>query len=74
MTHRLDHPETPTAADLRALVARRQVRLFEIGYLVGLHPAKIGLLLNEHRPLPAELAQRLQAAIEAAATRRREAR
>ena len=71
MTNLPDGPVPPTAADLLALAARHRVRVWEVGYVVGLHPARVGLFLNERRPLQAEMAQRLQAAIESAAKRKR---
>jgi DNA-binding transcriptional regulator YdaS (Cro superfamily) len=63
-------PETPSPGDLRALVARRRVRLFEVAALLGVHPSRIGKYLNEREPVPPLLAQRIQEAIERLAERR----
>lgn len=54
---------TPTAADLRAAIARHRLKLYIIAPRVGLHPANLSVVLNEHRPLSPELAQRLMSVI-----------
>ncbi len=50
---------TPSAADLRAERARAQVPLYELAPLIGLHPARLGRMLNEKEHLPAPVAQRI---------------
>ncbi len=49
----------PSAADLRAERARLQIPLYELAPLVGLHPARLGRLLNEKEHLSARVAQRV---------------
>jgi plasmid maintenance system antidote protein VapI len=53
----------PTAEDLRAALARRQLCVYEIARDVGLHPNRISALLNERSPLSADVALRIQRAI-----------
>lgn len=48
-----------SAADLRAMVARERLPLFLLGAAVGVHPARLGEMLNERRPLPPELARQI---------------
>jgi plasmid maintenance system antidote protein VapI len=54
---------TPTAADLRAELARRRVKLYVIAPRVGMHPNNLSLVLQERRPLSPDLAGRLMRAI-----------
>jgi DNA-binding transcriptional regulator YdaS (Cro superfamily) len=54
---------TDPAADLRAEVARRQVPLYRLAPLVGLHPSHLGQVLRGRRPLTPELAQRIERAL-----------
>ena len=54
---------TPTAADLRAELARRRLKLYVIAPRVGMHPTNLSLVLQEHRPLSPDLAGRLWRAI-----------
>lgn len=49
----------PTAADLRALVARARVSRYQLAARVGMHPTTLGMVLNERRPLPPDLAARV---------------
>ena len=51
------------AADLRAEVARKMVRVYELAPRVGLHPAHLGQVLRGRRPLTPELAARIRAAL-----------
>jgi plasmid maintenance system antidote protein VapI len=53
------NPSTPSATDLRAEVARRQIRRYELAAKVGVHPGRLGQMLNGKQPLPTELAERL---------------
>ena len=52
-----------SAADVRAAVARHQLKLYLLGARVGIHPARLSLIVNGHVPLTPELAQRLAKAI-----------
>ena len=54
---------TTSAADLRALVARTRAPRYQLAAKLGMHPTTLGLLLNERRPLPAELAARIVAVL-----------
>jgi plasmid maintenance system antidote protein VapI len=54
----------PSVGDLRAMIARERVRIFRLAALVDVHPSRLSLILNEHRPLSPELAEQLQRAIE----------
>jgi plasmid maintenance system antidote protein VapI len=54
---------TPTAADIRAELARRRLKLYVIAPRVGMHPANLSVILNEHRPLAPDLAERLMRVI-----------
>ena len=58
------HEPIPTAADVRAALARRKLKIYVVGARVGLHPANLSMILNEHRALSPELAERLMRAIE----------
>ena len=53
----------PTPADLRAQIARHRLHLYEIAADVGLHPGRLGSMLNERLPMPAEIAERITEAI-----------
>jgi len=55
-------PHTP--ADFRAVIAFHRLRLYHLASLVGLHPSRLSLVLNEHAPLTPELAERLWKVIE----------
>jgi hypothetical protein len=66
MRERLD---LKTAADLRAVVARHKLKLYLLGARVGLHPARLSLVVNGHAPLTPELAERLSRAIAEATPR-----
>jgi hypothetical protein len=52
-----------TAAELRAERARRQVRLYDLAPLVGLHPSHLGAMLSGRRPLPDAVAVRVAEAL-----------
>jgi len=52
-----------TAADLRALVARSRMTRYQLGARIGMHPTTLGMVLNERRPLPANLASRIVAVL-----------
>jgi hypothetical protein len=55
--------DVPTAADLRAQVARCRALLYLIAPKVGLHPTRLGQLLNERVALTPELARRIREAL-----------
>ena len=42
-----------TPADLRAEIARRQISLYRLAATIGLHPSRLGQMLNERLPMPA---------------------
>lgn len=44
------NPADWTAADLRAERARRQIPIFLIASKVGIHPGRLGQILNEKYP------------------------
>lgn len=54
----------PTAADLRADIARHKVLRYELAAEVGLNPQRLGEMLNEKVPMPDELARRVAEVIE----------
>ncbi len=58
----------PTAADLRAEIARRRIVIYSIAPLIGAHPVTISRWLNGRKPLPDDVALRIEAAIKAAET------
>ena len=49
----------PTPADLRGEVARRRVVLYRLAARVGLHPGRLGSMLNGRVPLPPLLSARI---------------
>ena len=49
----------PSASELRAEVARRQLQRYRLAAQVGIHPGRLGQMLNGKLPLPVELAARL---------------
>ena len=56
-------PQQWTAADLRAERARRQVPIFLVASRVGIHPARLGQILNGKYPLSTETAARIAKAL-----------
>jgi plasmid maintenance system antidote protein VapI len=54
---------TPTAADLRAQVARDRALLYLIAAKIPLHPTKLGQLLNGRAPLTPAMARRIREAL-----------
>ncbi len=52
-------------ADLRAEIARHQLRLYELAGDIQCHPGRLGQMLRGALPLPPEVAERLRRAIEA---------
>lgn len=49
----------PSPSDLRAELARRQITRYKLAAQVGVHPGRLGQMLNGKLPLPEELAARL---------------
>jgi hypothetical protein len=58
------------AGDLRAKVARAQLRLYEVAAFVPMSPPRLSGYLGGVRPLTPELAARIDRAIDAALTAR----
>jgi plasmid maintenance system antidote protein VapI len=54
---------TDPVADLRAELARRQVTIYRLAPIVGLHPSHLGQVLRGRRPLSAEMAARIRRAL-----------
>jgi hypothetical protein len=52
------------ASDLRALRARKRVLLYDLAVRVRLNPATLSAVLNEKKPLPPALAERIRDALE----------
>jgi plasmid maintenance system antidote protein VapI len=58
------HPAPPTAADLRADVARLQVPVYRLGAIVGVHPGRLGMMLRGSIPLSPAVAVRIRQALD----------
>lgn len=56
-------PPLPTAADLRAERARKQLPIFVLASKVGVHPFRLGQLLNGRRTLTPAMARKIAAAL-----------
>jgi hypothetical protein len=56
----------PTPSDLRALVARKRVHLYEIAPRVGVNPTLIGKMLNGRAPMSEHMALRILECLESA--------
>jgi plasmid maintenance system antidote protein VapI len=54
----------PTDADLRAAVARRQIRQYYLAAVVGIHPTRLSAYLHGRAPMPADVALRIARAVE----------
>jgi hypothetical protein len=57
----------PTAADLRALRARRQVELYVLAARARIHPSRLGQYLNGSIEMTPEIASRIALALESEA-------
>ena len=61
-------PPTLTArinpSDLRAERARRQAPIYWIAARIGVHSTRLGRMLNEHLPMPPEIATQVLRALE----------
>jgi hypothetical protein len=53
----------PTADDLRAEIARRQVNRYVLAGLVRIHPGRLGAMLNGRLPMPPNVAERVGAVL-----------
>lgn len=51
------------AADLRAEIARQNLPWYQLAGLVGIAPSPLGAMLNEKRPMPPEVAERILRAL-----------
>ena len=60
---------TPSPADLRALAARRDVKLYVLAADVGVHPSRLSQYLHGHVPMPDAVAQRIHRALEETPTK-----
>lgn len=49
----------PSPSDLRAELARRQITRYVLAAKIGVHPGRLGQMLNGKLPLPEDLAARL---------------
>jgi predicted urease superfamily metal-dependent hydrolase len=54
-----------TPADLRAEIARHRLPLYRLAATVGLHPSRLGAMLNERVAMPREVTDRVTEALEA---------
>jgi hypothetical protein len=52
-------------------VARHQLKVYEVAARVGMHPTRLGAVLNERLPLRPDLAVRIREAVDAVASERR---
>lgn len=52
-----------TPEDLRAEIARRQVRVYALAARVSIHPGRLGQMLNEKLPMPDSVAERIVKAL-----------
>jgi hypothetical protein len=52
-----------TPADFRALIARRQAKLYVVAAAIQLNPQRLGLMLREKIPMTPEVASRLRSAL-----------
>jgi plasmid maintenance system antidote protein VapI len=52
-----------TPQDLRAEIARRQAVVYQLAAQIGLHPGRLGQMLNERLPMPPDVAERLMDAL-----------
>lgn len=58
---------TPAVPDLRAEIARTRVSRYVLAARVGVHPGRLGQMLNERLPMPPGVAERVAAALRDAA-------
>ena len=53
-----------TPADFRALIARRQTKLYILAAAIQLNPQRLGLMLRERIPMPPDIASKLRGVLE----------
>lgn len=53
-----------TARILRGQVAERNVKLYQLASLVGVHPTRLGQVLRERAPLTATLEAKIHSALQ----------
>jgi plasmid maintenance system antidote protein VapI len=53
----------PTAAELRELITERGVKLYALAARIGIHPTRLGQLLNGRVPLTPAVADRIRRAV-----------
>jgi hypothetical protein len=53
----------PTPAELRARIAFLRLPLYIVAARAGMHPTRLGMVLNERLPLRPELAAKIVSAI-----------
>lgn len=58
-----EEPMLPTPDDLRAEIARRMINRYMLAAIVGVHPGRLGQMLNGKLPMPDDVAERLSAAL-----------
>ena len=64
---------TPTAADLRAELARLIVARYVLAGRIGLDPTSVGRILNGKQPLTPEMVERIEGALNGLIRERAEA-
>jgi hypothetical protein len=58
-TESRERPMAPTPDYLRAEIARRMINRYMLAAAVGVHPGRLGQMLNGRVPMPDEVAQRI---------------
>jgi hypothetical protein len=53
----------PTPGDLRAEIARLQINRYVLAGRVGVHPGRLGAMLNGRLPMPPSVAERVGAVL-----------
>jgi hypothetical protein len=71
---RMEDAAAPSAEDLRAERARKQIELYVLAERVGMHPGRLGAMLNERLPLRPAVAERIAEALRILPPRAREPR
>jgi hypothetical protein len=66
--------EPITAGELRAELARRQIRVYELAPVVQIHPGRLGAMLSERLPMRPAVARRVAEALRSMPPRERAAR
>jgi plasmid maintenance system antidote protein VapI len=66
--------ETITPGEIRAELARRQIRVYELAPVVKIHPGRLGAMLSERLPMRPEVATRVAEALRSMPPRERPSR